>query len=140
MGTTMSAHRLKLTHFFIIACLMACGVSQASEDKPVQHLKLESISDAATAKSVFLQETAALKAKNKLDAQALQDIHIITYSLEKSVAFYTQSSNLSTQAEAKVLADVVEALHLNSENNRTVATQKNLTQYFSLADKFKPHL
>lgn len=136
----MPTHLLTLTRFVIIACLLTCGVSQASEQKPVQHLKLDSINDAATAKNVFLQETAALKAEKKLDAQALQDIHIITYSLEKSVAFYTQSTNQSIQAKAKALADVVEALHLSSEKNRIEATQKNLSQYLSLAEKFKSNL
>ncbi len=121
----------------ILTCLIGVGFVYASEEKPVQHLKLKDVTDAATAKTVFTKDTEALRAKKSLDAKAMQDIHMITYSLEKSVAYYVESGDEKLKLQAKKLADVVEELHLSSENLRKEASMSHLKEYLILADKFK---
>ena len=121
----------------LVICVVLCANVQASAEKPVQHIKLDAVKDAATAKIVFNKETEVLRSKKNLDAKTMQEIHIITYSLEKSVAYYVESGDKETQIQAKVLADVVEELHLSSENLRKDESKNNLKKYLQLADKFK---
>jgi len=107
-----------------------------SEEKAVQHIKLADVTSAAQAKKVFLKSTSDIKSKKKLDAAELHEIHFITYSLEKSVAFYAENLSGDRQELAKEMAEVVEFIHINSENNRKEKTKKYLNQYFDLAAQF----
>lgn len=109
--------------------------SYASEE-PIQHLKLADVSSYEDAKQIFLNTTADIKSKQKLDAAELQEIHIITYSLEKSVAYFVEHLNGAQQDAAKALAEIVEEVHLDSENNRTAETKAHLESFFEMADRF----
>ena len=120
----------------VLFCFFVGSQAQASSEKPVQHLKLEDVSDATTAKAVFIKDTETLRGKENLDGKALQEIHMITYSLEKSVAYYAENGAKDVKTQAKIIADVVEALHLSSENNRKEASEEHLMRYLQLADKF----
>jgi hypothetical protein len=112
----------------------------AGESKPVSHIKLENITSSEAARSVFQKDTAELKAKSPLNNEALPNVHFITYSLEKSIAYYAEKGGDDVQVLAKEIADVVEAIHLHSENGRLEETQNNLQNYFILAETLEAKL
>lgn len=131
----------KITLAFGLAFLTTLNVlTVVASDKPVQHLQLEDITTLDEAKRVFSETTAQIESKNKLDADELHDIHIITYSLEKAVAYFAENSTGEQQVTAKKMAEVVELVHLGSENNRAEETKVYLIEYFKLADKFSKGL
>lgn len=105
-------------------------------EKPVQHLKLADITSYDEAKKVFIETTSQIKSKTKLDAAELHEIHMITYSLEKAVAYFVENMKDEQKIAVKKIADVVELIHLGSENNRTVETKIYLEEYFKLAEAF----
>ena len=80
--------------------------------------------------------TEQLRAKTNLDALELHEIHMITYSLEKAVAFLAENLSGSRQVTAQEMAVVVEEVHLSSENNRKEDTKAALDQYFALLEAF----
>lgn len=128
----------KLTLTFLFSTLLA-NYSLGGE-KPIQHLKLESIDNANVAKSVFIKDTQTLRQKSVLTPKVLSEIHFLTYSLEKSIAYYVYNSEGDMQKLAKEMAIVVEEIHLSSENNRGEKTRQSLDKYFSLAEKFEAEL
>ena len=106
------------------------------DEKPIQHLKLEDIATESSAAEVMKSTTEQLRAKTNLDALELHEIHMITYSLEKAVAFFAENLNGARQATAQEMAVVVEEIHLSSENNRKEDTKAALDQYFALLEAF----
>lgn len=110
--------------------------SDESKEEPVQHLKIADVVSMEEARKIFIEKTSEIKSKKKLDEAELQQIHVITYSLEKSVAYFAQNLTGYRQELAKEIALVVEDIHLDSENNRQEKTKKHLNKYFELADKF----
>lgn len=131
----------KITLTFVLAFLATLNVITAvASDKPVQHLQLEDITSLDEATRVFSETTLQIQSKNKLDADELHDIHIITYSLEKAVAYFAENSTGEQQVTANKMAGVVELVHLGSENNRAAETKVYLIEYFKLADKFSKGL
>ena len=66
----------------------------------------------------------------------LHEIHVITYSLEKAVAFFAENLSGARQETAQEMAVVVEEVHLSSENNRREETKAALDQYFALFESF----
>lgn len=110
-------------------------VAVASEE-PVQHLELADVTSYEEAKQVFTETTAKMQSKTKLNANELGEIHIITYSLEKAVAYFAENMEGEQKARAKIMANVVELVHLGSENNRPIETKVYLDEYFKLADTF----
>lgn len=122
----------------LITALVTLSINSATatEEKPVQHLKLEAVKSSEEAYRVFVKDTKALKDKKELNEKALHEIHYITYSLEKSIAYYSEKGEGSIQDAAKALAIIVEDIHVHSENNRPEKTQKYLAQYFTEAKKF----
>tara|TARA_B100001248_G_C27295972_1_gene414817 strand:+ start:542 stop:946 length:405 start_codon:yes stop_codon:yes gene_type:complete len=127
--------RLALT---LIACLLSVNVFSETNtaEKPVQHIIIEDIASFAEAKKVFIETTNDLKAKTVLDENELHQIHMITYSLEKSIAFYAENLNGKAQKLAEDMAVVVEDIHLASENNRQESTEEPLSNYLKLAEDF----
>ncbi|WP_415889819.1 DUF6746 family protein [Neptuniibacter sp. SY11_33] len=122
--------------FFALVFATSVQASGVSDGKPVQHLKIADISSFSDAKTVFIEKTLEMKGKQKLDAEELHEIHIITYSLEKSVAYFAEQSTGSDKELMEKIAVVVEEVHLNSENNRKDETKKELDTYFKLASEF----
>jgi len=123
------------------ACLMATHAINADEkpgtaEKPIQHLKLPDITTEEQATAVMKATTLKLKAKKKLDATEMHEIHIITYSLEKAIAYFVENTKDDQQVTSKKMAVVVEEVHLSSENNRKEETRKALDHYFKLAKSF----
>ena len=114
----------------------AAKVETEHSDKPIQHLKLKDITSLDEAKKVFKETNAKIKSKTKLDAVELGEIHIITYSLEKAIAFFAENLSGKAQETAKEMAVLVEEIHLASENNRKEDSQKNIAKYFALVDGF----
>ena len=74
--------------------------------------------------------------KKKLSLEEASQIHIITYTLEKSVAYFSDNLKGKKQALAKEIAVVVEDIHITSESNKLDKLKKHLSKYFSLVDKF----
>lgn len=107
-----------------------------AEEKAVQHKVVADITEVDTAKSVFNSTTAELKTKQELNAAELHEIHMITYSLEKAVAYFVDTKQGQAQKDAEQLAGVVELVHIASENNRSAETRGYLDEYFKLADAF----
>ncbi len=122
-----------LLAFAFIASVQAKGFSK---DKPIQHLKVSSVNSMAEARKIFLEKAFEINSKQKLDEAELQQIHIVTYTLEKSVAFFVENLTDESQELTKELAVIVEKIHLNSENNRKDDTKKQLTKFFELANMF----
>ena len=81
--------------------------------------------------------TEQLRAKTNLNALELHEIHMITYSLEKAVAFFAENLSGARQETAQEMAVVVEEVHLSSENNRKEETKAALDQYFALFESLQ---
>ena len=139
---------MKKPHYLILFITLFLGflgcqkdvvtVKENSEqdEKPIQHLKLEDIKTEFKAVEVMKSTTEQLRAKTNLDALELHEIHMITYSLEKAVAFFAENLSGARQVTAQEMAVVVEEVHLSSENNRKDATKAALDQYFALFESF----
>lgn len=113
---------------------------ESQTGKPVQHLKLPNITSEEKAVEVMRSTTDKLKGKAKLDATELGEIHIITYSLEKAIAYFAENTTGDQQATAKKMAEVCEKVHLNSENNRAEKTKAALDEFFKLEETFSKGL
>ena len=110
--------------------------SDESKEEPVQHLKIADVTSMNDAKNIFIDKTSEIKSKKKLDQLELQQIHIITYSLEKSVAYFVENLTGERQELAREIAVIVEDIHISSENNRQEKTKTLLNKYFDMAEKF----
>lgn len=130
---------LTILVFLAIVSAFVCNQSLASE-KPVQHLVLDDITSFEEAKSVFLSTTAQIEAKTTLNATELNDIHIITYSLEKAIAYFVENMSGGQQALADKMAVEVESIHLSSENNRAFDTKTHIDEYLKVSDEFVSQL
>lgn len=113
--------------------ILASGVSK---EEPVKHMKIADITSMEEARESFISKTFDIRKMKKLDESELSQIHIITYSLEKSIAYFVVNLKKERQILAKEMAVVIEDIHINSENNRKEKTQQLLVNYFKLADKF----
>ncbi|MCW9014190.1 MAG: hypothetical protein OQL06_10435 [Gammaproteobacteria bacterium] len=107
-----------------------------SKEKPTQHLKVADVKSMKVAKEIFLDKTVEIRNKKILNLEEVLQIHVTTYSLEKSVAFFAANLKGEKQELAKEIAVVVEDIHLASENNRLEKLKKHLKKYFDLVDKF----
>jgi hypothetical protein len=130
--------RLKTSLLALQLCIFAVLYSThlPASEKPVQHLQLPDVTSYEEAKQVFSEITRELRKKHKLDEAELHEIHMTTYSLEKAVAYFAENMKGDQQAAAKNIAEVVELVHIGSENNRASETEVYLKEYFKLAEKF----
>lgn len=128
--------RTILAVFLSLILIPMAYATDSKKEKPVQHLKLADVTSMAEAKKVFIESGFAMSQKHKLDSSELQEIHIITYSLEKGVAYFVENLSGEQKTLAEEMAVVVENIHLNSENNRKEETQKELAKYFEMANTF----
>lgn len=81
-------------------------------------------------------KTAEMMSKQDIDHKAAAEIHIITYTLEQSVAYFANNLTGEKQALATQMAEVVERIHLSSETSRTDELQAHLREYNELVDQF----
>lgn len=139
MNMTAIAPALLLGLVFAAAAV-AAPLDVSDSEKPVQHLEVPDVETLQEAKAVFFDTTTQLQAKTQLDAAELHDIHMITYSLEKAVAYFVENSDADMKARAEEMAIVVEKVHLGSENNRVEETRASLAEYFRLAEAFSAGL
>lgn len=121
--------------FGLLGLLMLLSPFAFAADGPIQHKQVADITDKAEAKKVFQESTEALKKQEKLTPEAMHEIHMITYSLEKSVAYFAENTKGKSQMLANKMVDVVENIHLNSETNEVEKTQAALDTYYPLAEK-----
>ena len=122
--------------FFSLIFALHVMASGESKEEPIQHLKIADVTSMKDAKKIFIEKTSEIKSKKTLDQLELQQIHIITYSLEKSVAYFVENLEGERQELAKEIAVVVEVIHISSENSRQEKTETHLNKYFNLAEKF----
>lgn len=108
----------------------------SASDKPVKHLTLPDVTSFEEAKKVFMETSVELRSKTTLDTDELHEIHITTYSLEKAVAYFVENMKGDKQVEAAKLAEVVELIHLASENDRAEETRVYLEKYANLAKAY----
>ena len=121
-----------LVMFFSLSVL----ASGESKEKPTQHLKIVDVTSMIEAKEIFVVKTAEIIGKKSIGIKESAEIHIITYSLEKSVAYFVENLKGSKQKLAKEMAVVVEDIHINSERNQLEKLKKHLKEYVNLVDKF----
>jgi hypothetical protein len=123
---------------FVFTMLFSLSVLAADEskEKPTQHIQIEDVNSMEEAKAIFIDKTAEIRSKKTLNLEAASQIHIITYTLEKSVAYFAENLEGEKQEMAKQIAVVVEDIHIASESNRLEELQKHLDKYFDLVDKF----
>lgn len=126
-----------VTAIWITSCNNKESNVDDSGEKPIQHLKLEAITSLEEAKKVFLADTEKLKSMTKLSENELNEIHFITYSLERAVAYFSENFRDKARSISKEMAVVVEDLHLDSENSRAEKTKLHLDTYFKLADSLE---
>lgn len=125
-----------LVLFLAFAFVLPVSASDESKEKPVEHLKILDVTSMEEAKNIFIEKTSEIESKEKLTPSELQEIHFITYSLEKSVAYFAENLEGKKQVLAKEMTVVVEEIHLSSEKNQQEKTQEHLKKYFDLADEF----
>jgi len=123
---------LVLTTLFSFSALAA----GESEEKPTQHLQVAEVQSMQEAKAVFLDKTAEIRSKLPLTLENASHIHIITYTLEKSVAYFADNLEGDKKALAEEMAVVVEDIHITSESNRLGELKEHLDKYFALVDEF----
>ena len=123
---------LSFVMFFSLTIL----ASEESKEKPTQHLKISNVTSMNDAKAIFLRKTLEIMDKKNISLKEASEIHVITYTLEKSVAYFAENLRGEKQSLAKQMAVVVENIHISSESNRLEKLKKHLDEYSELADKF----
>jgi hypothetical protein len=106
------------------------------KEKPTQHLQIADVQSMEEAKAIFIDKTAEIRAKKPLNLENASQIHIITYTLEKSVAYFAENLKGEKQELAKKIAVVVEDIHIASEGNKLGELQEHLNEYSDLVDEF----
>ena len=126
----------------LISLLTAVMVplDDSATETPVRHLEVPDVTSLEEARTIFFDTTAQLQSKTRMDARELNDIHMITYSLEKALAYFVENSDDKMKATADKMAIVIEEVYLGSENNRVEETRTSLVQYFQLAQEFSTAL
>ena len=129
---------MKQLALLVFTMLLSLSVLAADEskEKPTQHLKIADVNSMEEAKEIFIDKTAEIRSKKTLNLEEASQIHIITYTLEKSVAYFAENLKGEKQKQAKEIAVVVEDIHIASESNRLEKLKKHLNEYFDLVDKF----
>lgn len=61
---------------------------------------------------------------------------MITYSLEKAIAYLSENMKDDERASTKEMAKVVELVHVSAENNRATETEVYLRECFELANTY----
>jgi len=89
----------KVLLMMAMAALYSAAV--AASDKPIQHVQLPDVTSLEEAMTVFSETTLELQDKTELSATQLHEIHIITYSLEKAVAYFAENMKGEQQVTAK---------------------------------------
>jgi len=135
---------MKLKNIYLALILAFTSILYTEDlmasEKSVKHLELADVTSHEEAKQVFSETTTQLSEKNKLDSTELNEIHIITYSLEKAVAYFAENMHGEQQVAAQKIAAKVELVHIASENNLASETKTQLEEYFKLADAFSAAL
>lgn len=110
--------------------------SDELEEKPTRHLQAVDVNSMQQAKEIFLDKTVEMRSKKELSLEEISQIHVITYTLEKSVAYFVENLSGQQQDLAKEIAAVVEDIHIASENNRPEQLNVHIEEYFHLVDRF----
>ncbi len=131
---------MKFLTLLIISLNIFTTAYASTEETSVKHMKVADMNSLKEAKLIFAEKSTELKSKKVLDAEELQQIHVITYTLEKSIEYFVLNLQGEKQALSKKAAIIVENIHINSENNRKEKTEGYLKEYFELAEKLESKL
>jgi len=126
----------KVLLFIVFIFALPALAAEDSKEEPVQHYVIANVTSMEEAKDIFIKNTSEIKSKKKLNPVELEQIHVITYSLEKSVAYFVENLTSERQYLARKITVLVENIHISSENNRPEKTKKHLNKYFTLAEQF----
>ena len=127
--------QLALLVFTMLFSLSVLAVDE-SKEKSTQHLQIADVQSMEEAKEIFIDKTAEIRSKQPPNLENASQIHIITYTLEKSVAYFAENLKGEKQEQAKEIAVVVEDVHITSESNRLEELKEHLNKYFGLVDEF----
>lgn len=127
--------KLALLVFTMLFSLSVLAVDE-SKEKPTQHLQVADVQSMEEAKDIFIDKTAEIRAKKPLNLENASQIHIITYTLEKSIAYFAENLKGEKQELATKIAVFVEDIHIASESNRLEELKEHLNKYFELTDEF----
>jgi hypothetical protein len=127
--------KLTLLVFTMLFSLCALAADE-SKEKPTQHLQVADVQSMEEAKAIFIDKTAEIRSKKPLNLENASQIHIITYTLEKSVAYFAENLKGEKQKLAEKIAIVVEDMHIASESNKLEALKEHINKYFVLVDEF----
>ncbi len=128
--------KILISLVFVMCLSFSVMASENTKEKPTQHLNVADVTTMKDAKEIFLGKTYEIMVKKNISLKEASEIHIITYTLEKSVAYFAENLTGEKQSLAKEMAVVVESIHLTSESNRLEELQTHLKEYFNLVDKF----
>lgn len=113
------------TVLFALVVITFATLSQASTsstEELIQHINVAKVTTMVEAKKIFVEKTLEMNGKQTLEEQERHQIPIITYTLEQSIAYFNENLSGESQALVKTMADVVENIHLSSENIRKART------------------
>ena len=113
------------TVLFALVVITFATLSQASTsstEELIQHINVAKVTTMVEAKKIFVEKTLEMNGKQTLEEQERHQIPIITYTLEQSIAYFNENLSGESQALVKTMADVVENIHLSSENTRKART------------------
>lgn len=116
--------------------LSTVTLADTHAEKSIKHKVVDDIVTFDRALEVFEETTVELHTKTTLDETELNDIHMITYSLEKAVAYFVENSKDEQRVNAEKMAEVVELVHIASENNRKTQAKLYLEAYFQFSSEF----
>ena len=111
--------------------LVAATASSASDR--VEHYEARSAATLEEAVAIFVEFSDALKTvleREPLEAADLEAVHEITYTLENALE--------RMRGDLAELADIVEALHLASEDHDEAATREQGAAYLEIARTLAP--
>lgn len=130
---------MKLLVIFLLTLNIFTTAYAATDAKEtsIKHFDIPDVTSFKEAQFIFTEKTSELKNKKVLNVDELQQIHMITYTLEKSIEFFVLNLEGEKKSLAEKAAEIVENIHINSENNRKEKTEVYLNNYFDLASKLE---
>lgn len=130
----------KFILFIALSFILPLQASETEKETAVLHMKIADVTSLQEATKIFQDITADFKHDTAAKSLDLHKLHMTTYTLEKSIAYFAENLKGEEQNLAQKIAVVVEDIHINSENNRQEITKNYLNEYVSLAEKLNATL
>lgn len=123
---------MKLIASIALLCTLALALPSLAQDRPdhYQVKKAETVEQAHTNLREYNAELASLMQKEMLTPEEMNQIHLLTYTLEDAL------EKLSNEHER--LAEVLEEVHVASETLDADTVQRNGREYLERVQKLIP--